>query len=187
MPFDRHALEDDLAVTENRHTPGGSAAPQPRGAVHENYSCVFDPDLSDNARFLDLKAYWDRKRGARAMPVRSDIDPLELRGHLGSLVLVDVLPGMTDFRMRLIGTTITAAYGRDSTGKLLSSLKSADPEWWRFCDDLYRAVAGRAVIAQARGNLRMVGRDFRRFDSVLLPLDAGDGTVGKILAEQLFD
>jgi len=32
----------------------------------------------------------------------------------------------------------------------------------------------------------MVGRDFRRFDSVLLPLDAGDGTVGMILAEQIF-
>ena len=154
-------------------------------ATHENYSSVFDPDLSDNPRFLELKAYWDRKRGARAMPLRSDIDPLELRRHLGSLVLIDVLPGMTDFRMRLIGTRIVETYGRDSTGKLLSSLKPIDPEWWRFCDGLYRAVAGRAVIARARGNLRMVGRDFRRFDSVLLPLDAG--TVGKILAEQLFD
>ncbi len=156
-------------------------------ALHENYSSVLNPDLSDNPRFLDLKAYWDRKRGARAMPMRADIDPLELRKHMGSLVLVDVLPGMTDFRMRLIGTRIAEAYGRESTGKLLSSLKSADPDWWRFCDDLYRAIATRATIARARGTLRMVGRDFRTFDAVLFPIDAGDGTVGMILAEQLFN
>ncbi len=154
--------------------------------MHEDYSSVLNPDLSDSPRFLDLKAYWDAKRGTRAMPTRGDIDPLELRKHLGSLVLVDVLPGMADFRMRLIGSTTVEALGRDSTGKLLSSLKPADFNWWRFCDDLYRAMAERAVVARAGGNLRMVRRDFRRFDSVLLPLDAGDGSVGMILAEQLF-
>ena len=154
--------------------------------MHEDYSSVLNPDLSDNPRLLDLKTYWDVKRGPRAMPARSDIDPLELRRHMGSLVLVDVLPGMTDFRMRLIGSRIVETLGRDSTGKLLSSLKAADANWWRFCDGLYRAIARRAVTARARGNLRMVGRDFRTFDSVLLPLDAGDGTVGMILAEQIF-
>ncbi len=154
--------------------------------MHEDYSSVLDPDLSDSPRFRDLKAYWDAKRGTRAMPRRADIDPLELRKHLGSLVLIEVLPGMTDFRMRLIGSTIVETLGRDSTGKLLSELKPADVNWWRFCDDLYRTVATRAVVARARGNLRMVGRDFRSFDSVLLPLDAGDGTVGMILAEQIF-
>jgi hypothetical protein len=93
---------------------------------------------------------------------------------------------MTDFRMRLIGSTIVETLGRDSTGKLLSELKPGDVNWWRFCHDLYSEIARRAVIARARGNLRMVGRDFRSFDSVLLPLDAGDGTVGMILAEQIF-
>ena len=154
--------------------------------MHEDYYSILNPDLSDNPRFLDLKAYWDRKRGTRAMPTRGDIDPLDLRKHLGSLVLIDVLPGMTDFRMRLIGSTVVEALGRDSTGKPLSSLKPSDVNWWRFCHDLYTEIARHHVIARARGNLRMVGRDFRRFESVLLPLDAGDGTVGMILAEQLF-
>ncbi len=103
-------------------------------ATHENYSSVFDPDLSDNPRFVELKAYWDRKRGGRAMPMRADIDPLDLRGHLGSLVLIDVLPGLADFRMRLIGSKIVEAYGRDSTGKLLSALTPArwPEESWAF-------------------------------------------------------
>jgi len=105
--------------------------------MHEDYFSVLNPDLSDSPRFLDLKAYWDRKRGSRAMPVRADIDPLDLRTHLGSLVLIDVLPGMTDFGMRLIGSTIVEALGRDSTGKLLSPLMPADVNWGRFCHELY--------------------------------------------------
>src|SRR5690348_16042599 len=93
-------------------------SPVPSNVVHENYTYSLIPDISDNKRFVDLKAYWDRKRGARAMPLPKDIAPLELREHLGSLILIDVLPGAVDFRMRLVGTIITAAYGRDSTGKL---------------------------------------------------------------------
>lgn len=173
-------------MTERTPSTSIPSAPQSPAVVHKNYVYALDPDIADNARFVALKGYWDEKRGARPMPRRADIDPIELRDHLGSLVMIEVLPGRTDFRMRLIGTTIAAAYGRDSTGKLLSELKPADPAWWRFCDELYRAVAERAVPARAQGDLRMVGRDYRRFDSLLLPLDAGDGTVGRILAEQLF-
>jgi hypothetical protein len=153
---------------------------------YENYSCVFDPDLSDNPKLSDLKAYWDRKRGTRPMPLRREIDPLELKAHLGFLVLIDVLPEAKDFRLRLIGTKIAEAVGADSTGKLLSELRAADPAWWRFCDDLYRTVATRGVVGRARGALLMVGREGRSFDSVLLPIDRGDATVGQILAEQLF-
>ena len=159
--------------------------PHVHEVVHEKYSYQLDPDLSDNKRFAELKAYWDGKRGARPMPRRADIDPIELRDHLGSLVMIDVLPGAVDFRMRLIGTAIVSFYGRDSTGRLLSELKVADPEWWRFCDELYRAVAQQARIARARGTLRMVGKDYRRFEALLLPLDAGNGHVGMIMAEQL--
>ena len=154
--------------------------------VYETYSYELDPDISNNKRFAELKAYWDNKRGTRPMPRRADIDPVELRDHLGSLVMIDVLPGAVDFRMRLIGTAIVGFYGRDSTGKLLSELKDADPEWWRFCDELYRAVAQHARIARAHGTLRMVGKEYRRFEALLLPLDAGNGDVGLILAEQLF-
>ena len=173
-------------MTNDTNEDHASSPLQPVGAAHENYSYTLDPDISDNPRFLELKAYWDRKRGSRPMPARGDIDPLELRGHLGSLVLIDVLPGMTDFRMRLVGTTIAEAYGRDSTGKTLLDLKPADINYWRFCVELYRAVAERKIVARSRGSLRTVGRDYRHFDALLLPLDAGDGTVGRILAEQLF-
>ncbi|HUJ03619.1 MAG TPA: PAS domain-containing protein, partial [Rhizomicrobium sp.] len=52
-----------------------------------------DPPSLANPVLSFLKAYWDRKRGERAMPARADIKPAEIKEHLGSIVLVDVLPG----------------------------------------------------------------------------------------------
>jgi hypothetical protein len=41
-------------------------------------------------RFRRLYDYWHEKRGTRAMPSRADIDPLELKGVLGWVLLLDV-------------------------------------------------------------------------------------------------
>ncbi len=146
-----------------------------------------DPDLSDNPRFQDLLAYWREKRGDRALPLRKAIDPLELKQHMGSLNIIECLPGLADFRYRLIGTNITAAYGRDSTGKTVRELYAQDdPEYCDFLLGIYREVAMRGVIARLRGSLRPVNKTYRLFDSLLLPLDGGEGEVAWILNEVLF-
>ena len=81
------------------------------------FSLIKDPDVGDLPRFAELLAYWQRKRGTRHMPRRSDIDPpVELVRHADSLVLIDVLADAQDFRYRLIGTQVVAGHGRDSTG-----------------------------------------------------------------------
>lgn len=150
------------------------------------YSFTIDPDISDNPRFLDLKAYWDLKRGARPMPTRAAIDPLDLKTHLGSLILAEILPDGSDIRWRLIGSHVVEAYGRDSTGKLLSDIRDdMDPDYRRFLAASYRRVVDEAVIVRGGGPLTVVGRAWRRFDALSLPLDAGDGTVGMVLTEQL--
>jgi len=38
-----------------------------------------------------LYRYWDRKRGARRMPRRADIDPQDLVPFLPALMIVDVV------------------------------------------------------------------------------------------------
>ncbi len=151
------------------------------------FTATVDPDISDNPRFQDLVAYWQGKRGGRALPLRQDIDPLELRQHLGSLNIIECLPGLEDFRYRLIGTRIVAAYGRDSTGKTVRELYAVDdPEYCKFLLETYREVATRQVMARITANLRPVNKNFRQADSLLLPLDGGDGGVGYILNEVLF-
>jgi hypothetical protein len=151
------------------------------------YAYVVDPDVSDSRSFQALVAFWQHKRGDRPMPLRSEIDPVDLKAHLGGLVMIECLPGQDDFRYRLIGTRIVQAYGRDSTGKTVRQLyKDSDPQYRDFLLDLYRTVVARKVIARSRGSLRPVGRDYRTFDSLLLPLDRGDGTVGWLLNEVAF-
>lgn len=151
------------------------------------YVPVFDADVSVEPRLQSLRDWWDRKRGARAMPLRSEVDPIELRPHIGSLVLIECLPELYDFRYRLIGTDIVEAYGRDSTGKTVRELyRDSDPEYHDFLLDLYRTVSQRKVSARGFGTLRPVDRDYRRFDTYLLPLAGADGETGWLLNKVLF-
>ena len=68
----------------------------------------------------ELFAYWDAKRQGRAMPQRSDIDPVDFPKHLPRIVLVDVegedADGTSRLRYRVVGTKEVELRGRDPTG-----------------------------------------------------------------------
>ena len=55
-----------------------------------------------------LKSYWDEKRASRPMPSRADLRPSDMKEHLGWILLLDVLPGAEDFRLRTVGTRVSA-------------------------------------------------------------------------------
>src|SRR5262245_15950275 len=84
--------------------------------------------MSDTTPFQDADPrlhqvydYWQRKRGARAMAARRDIEPMELAAVLPHLMLVDVEPGPR-FRYRLCGTAVVEAFGSDPTGKYIDEV-----------------------------------------------------------------
>jgi len=148
---------------------------------------VTNPDLSGVPQLREFKRYWDEKRGTRAMPVRADIDPIELRAHLGWIYLIDVFPDLSDFRYRLLGSRITEAYGRDNTGKTVREIYERDhADYCRAVLELYRTVAREAVPALGRGSLQIVQKPFRGYETLYLPLDRGDGTVEMIVAKMEF-
>jgi hypothetical protein len=68
-------------------------------------------------------AYWDRIRGERNMPARSDIDPTDMPKLLPNVMLVDVLrePDL-DFAFRLIGTGVHAIVSSNYRGKRFSTI-----------------------------------------------------------------
>ncbi len=164
-------------------TPGS----QPSGGNEEpRYSAHYDEPLSDEPRHRDLLAWWEGKRGERQVPTRSELNPAELRAHMGSLELIEVVEG-DDYRYRLLGTHITEAYGRDSTGKTVRELYADDPALLCFLLGMYRTVASRGVVGRSQGDLGTVGREYRRFDGLLLPLARDDGEVGWLLGQLLFE
>ncbi|HUK11151.1 MAG TPA: PAS domain-containing protein [Stellaceae bacterium] len=160
--------------------------PEPCSVELSSINFVIAPYLRDKPQLLDLKRYWDRKRGARRMPTRVDIDPLELPQHLGWLYLIDVSPGLSDFRYRLLGSRITEAYGRDSTGRTVREVHEAEnPDYCSAILALYRTIARDAIVAHEQGSLSVAAEQYRQYDVLYLPLDRGDGSVGMILAEML--
>ena len=151
------------------------------------YVVTYEADVTDSPAHAALLDWWQRRRAGRPAPPRSALDPVELRAHMGSLVLIECLPDLLDFRYRLIGTHVTEAYGRDSTGSTVAELYADDAVYRDFLLGVYRAVATRAVSARGSGDLRVVGRDYRRFDTYLLPLARDDGSIGWLINQVLFD
>jgi hypothetical protein len=95
--LDQKTLMDD-ASTAARQTI-------PPGASHPTLRFAFD--------------YWLSKAPDGLLPGRQHIDPMELRSILPNVMLIDVEPDAAGpkFRLRLIGTAITEATGRDLTGQ----------------------------------------------------------------------
>jgi hypothetical protein len=68
---------------------------------------------------LDLYAYWLSKRGARIMPARSDIDPVDIPHLLPYLTIAE--RAGDQFRYRLVGTGVVRDSGREATGGFVGS------------------------------------------------------------------
>ena len=78
---------------------------------------LIEPEIAD------LYDYWVARRGARAMPSRKDVDPVQIPKHLPNLMLVDVLRDPLRFRYRLIGTRVVAASAEDRTGQFFDQVR----------------------------------------------------------------
>ena len=143
-----------------------------------------NPDLSDDPDLADLRDYWERKRAGRALPRRADIDPIEMKHHLGHLFLAEPLPDFSDFRYRLIGTHIVAVRGRDPTGKtVMETFAKVSPEMGQAVTAGYRRVLRERIVLRVRGRLILGRRDWVRFDSLHLPLAVNGDEAGMILGK----
>jgi len=93
-----------------------------------------------------LLRYWQRKCGARSLPSRRDIDPLEMGADLlPHLLLTDLLDRGTRVRFRLVGTTLVRRWGFDPTGRYLDGEMKGG--WWESLAAFHRlAYAERAPL-----------------------------------------
>ena len=134
----------------------------------------------EDKRLSNLKDLWDRKRGDRALPARVDFDPVDLREHIGSLFLVDVMDGGDDFQYRLIGSMIVDAVGRDVTGKMVSDVFE-EPIL-----RLYRHLMQHPTPVRAYGNVEWRERCYLAHECIVLPLSDDGRIVNKFIGEMVF-
>jgi hypothetical protein len=71
---------------------------------------------------LELHAYWRSKLRGRAMPAPADIDPIEIRPLLPSIIIAEYLGQPPRVRYRLVGTLQVYYNGLDFTGRYLDEI-----------------------------------------------------------------
>jgi hypothetical protein len=154
----------------------------------ENVGAEIDPQHLAQPTLAFLKTYWDGKRGDRAMPRRADIDPLEMKEHLGWIILADVMPDLADFRYRVVGTRVTQYFGRDITGKLLSEMyEPFGQPALKMALAVYRKVARERIVLRTFGKAGWLEDDFIDFDQLFLPLSEDGVNATMIMSAFTYD
>ena len=95
-----------------------------------------------NSATKALHAYWDRLRGARSAPDRTDLDPGAIRDLLGDVFLLE-LGGKDRHVVRLAGTRICTLLGRELKDRPFAETFAA--EEWHELFRLLDGVAGTSV------------------------------------------
>ena len=147
-----------------------------------------NPASFEHSTLSFLHEYWKDKRGGRKMPSRKDIVPSEIKDHLGWVIMLDVLPGMEEFRYRLIGTRVTHYFNADSTGLTISQAWA--PQGKDAIDGvlaILRAVARDKLVLRSYGDEGWSDLGLEKFDSIYLPLSDDGETVNVILHAFVFD
>lgn len=125
-----------------------------------------------------LFAYWTAKCGARAMPLRREVDPVELGYILGHLNLIDVLRDPLRFLIRLHGTELARHEGEDRTGRLIDNLPQA--EFSAVARAHFKAVVETGLPYRSMSD-GMLDERVMHYEAILLPLSDQGHTVDRIL------
>lgn len=132
-----------------------------------------------NDHLAALRAFWEAKRGGRALPERRDFLAEEFRPWFGHLCIVKMEGPAARLRVTLAGVEVVRYYGRDLTGRYLDEEMAAAGFGWviESYRECARAAAPRYVEVPAlsfNGTVMPLAR-------LMLPCGRGD-TVDTIIA-----
>lgn len=143
-------------------------------------------DFRSDPILREALAYWNEKRGARAMPTRRDIDAAEVPKHLlPHLQLIEVVDGGERFYFRLVGTAIVEAFGSEFTGKYADEIVRAGRiayfhQWYRKVIETQRPVLIRSRYLTSKSIDMIANR-------LLMPLSQDGEQVNMILGALTFE
>ncbi|MBA4096107.1 MAG: hypothetical protein C0484_04975 [Rhodospirillum sp.] len=139
------------------------------------------------ADLLEMYAYWQRKRGARVMPARADLEPAEIKRLLPGILLVDVrlsADSALEFAYRLVGTREVDMRGHDPTGKPVAEAyygKSAE-----LVTACYRRVVETGQPFLDEDCFHLPGQEWSPSASIYLPLSNDGAQVNMVLVYSSF-
>jgi hypothetical protein len=133
----------------------------------------------------ELEQYWRDLRGARRIPVRSEVDPARIDSALPhSFILDRVAPGIG--RLRVAGQKLSALVGTEVRGMPLTTFFTADAR--DMVMQQTEAVFARpALVEVPLVSVRSLGRPKLTGRMLLLPLLGPEGHVSRALGAILID
>jgi hypothetical protein len=114
-----------------------------------------------------LYAYWDERRGSRAAPERSDIEPGAIRTALGDSFILS-LDGPGGLPVRLAGTRVCSLFGRELKGEPFENLWT--PRDRTDFRELTQIVADESVVILGGASGLTEEGDTVDLEILLLPL-----------------
>lgn len=146
-----------------------------------------NPDLSDTPLLASFYEFWCAKRLGNSIPHRAAIDPLELKAHLGNLLILEPTDDHTDYRYRLVGTNITTVNGRDYTGWTVRQVFAPSGEREaELAVRAYHLVANQHIPVRVQGGVLWARKEYIMFDSILLPILSLERNESWVVAKLVF-
>jgi hypothetical protein len=112
--------------------------------------------------------YWNRQRGRRAAPDRSDIDPADIRHVLGDTFML-AADFADDIRFRLAGTRVCALFTREIKGEAFNA------QWSETSIESIARLQAAVINEKVGAVAGIIGRtengDEVELELLLLPLD----------------
>jgi hypothetical protein len=131
---------------------------------HKTISALFD--------------YWNAKRAGRPAPMRSEINPGEIRSILPNVFILE-RESDTSFRFRLAGTGLCGIYGMEFRNHNLLSM------WQEDCLDTLRnaldEVTRNAAVSVVEYTASTNENREATFEMILLPLAQDNGVISRVI------
>ncbi|MBI1775774.1 MAG: PAS domain-containing protein [Proteobacteria bacterium] len=123
----------------------GDKPPPAKPSGPEIETTEITPELLESHGMQGFFEVWQRACASRGktMPMRGDIDIVELGTYIGELSLLEVIDGGADFRYRVLSEGAAVLLGKDHTGKLLSETDRDAERRERLTQRYRRVVATR--------------------------------------------
>lgn len=141
-----------------------------------------DPATVTSQRIAAMTDYWHRLKGDRCLPLRSDLNPAEIKPLLPSIMLVDLESEPFRVRYRLVGTEVVTWSKVDFTGRYLDELDFKDLEKDNVFTDGYRAVRASGLPHYARIRTFQLGEQVLYYECAIYPLTSDGATIDQAVA-----
>jgi len=126
-----------------------------------------------------LVGLWRDKYDGEHLPSRRDFDSETLLSFGGRIALIEVEANPRRYRYRLVGTQITGAVGRDSTGRYFDDLY--DSEYYRRMAEHFEEIIETKKAIRTVGNMAHSEKPYISVEGIDMPLADDGKTVDMIL------